>query len=281
MIVVTGAAHVLDPGVDPRPFMRQPKLKKFMGPQDAMAVVAAASAARVAGLPDALGERAGLYVAVGHLPFEREDIDLLLAGSTVEGPDGPRFDLPSFAEKGYASVNPLVTFRCLSNMPAFHASAALDLQGPYLVTYPGPGQLYAALEQARDDLLDGRVDQALVVGVCHQRNFLVEHHHRRLDPPVEASRLADGAGCLVLETAARGGARARARLESLQLSYAPRHPFEEPAPLAESFEPAVALPGELGPASLPVALSMVLGQALEHRVSARDGHLGASRWAAP
>ena len=88
-----------------------------------------------------------------------------------------------FATEGYLAPNPLLTFRCLPNMPAFHVSINFDLQGPYLVTYPGAGQLYAALEEARVALETGAIDVALVGGVAHQRNFLVEHHVRRLGRP--------------------------------------------------------------------------------------------------
>ena len=41
-----------------------------MGVQDDLAVVAAGQAAASAGLGNALGERAGLYLSVGYLPFE-------------------------------------------------------------------------------------------------------------------------------------------------------------------------------------------------------------------
>ena len=54
--------------------------------------------------------------------------------------------------EAFAALNPLLTFRCLSNMPAFHVSVNFDVQGPYFVTYPGAGQLYLALEEAVDAL---------------------------------------------------------------------------------------------------------------------------------
>src|SRR5216683_2228045 len=67
----------------------------------------------------ALGERAGLYMAVGSIPFEREHTDLLLRRSI--DPDG-RVSMARFSTDAFGALNPLLTFRCLSNMPAFHVS---------------------------------------------------------------------------------------------------------------------------------------------------------------
>jgi hypothetical protein len=156
-------------------------------------------------------------------------------------------------------------------MPAYHVSANFDVQGPYLVTYPGPGQFYLALEAAVQALGDGDIDVALAGGVAHQRNFLAERHHRRIDPPVAPERLRDGAAFLVLERGDAAGARARAWLEEYAILYRPHNPFEEaPAP-SETPESA------FGPASLPMALCAAGGE-LAHTLRARDGICGASRW---
>lgn len=269
-LIVTGLGRALGAGCDPSPFLKSRKSLKFMGVQDRLAVAAAGEALRSAGVGE-LGERAGLYLAVGYLPFEREDIDTLLNHSLVDG----RFSLTRFAAEGVQSVNPLITFRCLSNMPAFHVSVNFDVQGPYLVTYPGPGQFYLAIEEARAALAEGRVEIALVGGVAHQRNFLVQHHFGRVEPPVPPDRLRDAAGFLVLERPGR--AAPRLRLASLAIGYTPHHPFEESVAPAERFEGA-ALDGEYGAASLPVALC---AGALRHRLVARDGLRGASTWEVP
>jgi hypothetical protein len=163
-------------------------------------------------------------------------------------------------------------------MPAFHVSVNFDVQGPYFVTYPGPGQLYVALQEAVAALRARRVDLALVCGVAHQRNALVEHHFSRLEPPVAADRLLDAAGCLVLEREDAAGARARARLRALEVRYAATHPFEEEL-VPEERAAGVALPdGVLGPASLPVLVSLGLGQALRHELIAGDGLRACSEW---
>ncbi|MDH5492094.1 MAG: hypothetical protein OEY14_09075 [Myxococcales bacterium] len=296
--VLTGAGHiVLGPGgseeeADPIPYLRDRKSRKYMGLQDEMAVVAAGRALHRAGLEAPLGEDVGLFLAVGLIPFRYADIQRVVEASLVDD----HFSLERFASEGYARARPLIAFRCLPNMPAHHVSANFDLQGPYLVAYPGAGQLYQALDAAMDAIGSGRIEIALVGGVAHHHNFLVRHHFARLLPPVPAERLRDAAAFLVLEgaeAASRRGAPILARLEAKELRY-------------ERFDPRVALPAgaeslrlgasdiptirtlyeglELGPASLPAALSEALetpGFTLDHALHARDGVVASSRWTAP
>lgn len=285
-VVVTGAASVvLSPGertVDPSPHLRVAKTRKFMGVQDDLALVAAARAIKDAGLSTPLGERAGLYVAVGYIPFEERDVTPVLEGSLVDG----AFSMAAFAGGGYQRAHPLLTFRCLPNMPAFHVSMNLGIEGPYLVSYPGPGQLYLALEEACAALSEGRIDVALVCGVCHQRNFLVEHHLGRTDDPVARDRLRDAAGVVVLETREHAAARAhppRLALSSLEIAYRPfdartttPRKLETIARDTTRDEPSDV---ELGAASLPVALAR--GVPLVHRLAANDGIEASSAWVTP
>ena len=82
-IVVTGLGGA-GPDCDPRPFLKVRKSLKFMGTQDRLAVAAAGAALDSAGLRDSgLGERAGLYLAVGYIPFEKADVDLIDAAFYV------------------------------------------------------------------------------------------------------------------------------------------------------------------------------------------------------
>ena len=276
-IVVTGWGRT-EAGCDPTPYLKVRKSRKYMGKQDELAVSAAGAALATAGLAGApLGPRAGLFMAVGHIAFEREDIDRILDGSLVDG----RVSMPRFSAEGYVSANPLLTFRCLSNMPAYHVSANFDLRGPYYVGYPGAGQLYLALDEAAAALRRGRVEAALVLGVADQRNFLVEHHFSRVAVPVPAEGLLDGAGCLVLELASRAAARGaapRARLESWSVGYRPHDPYGAPPVPRETFDGAPAPAGHLGPASLPSALCGARPGSVRHEVEARDGLRGESRW---
>ena len=264
------------------PYLRVKKLRKYMGVQDDLAVVAAGRALESAGLADVfLGERAGLYLVVGHLPFERDDLAPLVTASEDQG----RFSPTCFSTAGVRAVNGLLTFRCLPNMPAFHISTSFDLQGPYFVTYPGPGQFYLALEEACAALADGDIDVALVGGVAHQRNFLVEHHFSRLDRPVPPERLADAAGCLVLETAnhaQRRQAPVRGRLLRWEAAYHRHDPFAGGPVPEERLEGTTGDPDrELGAASLPTRLSLAAGQGrrvLRHSLTSRDGISASSVW---
>lgn len=280
-LIITGLGHVLGPA-DPTPYLKSRKSRKFMGPQDEMAVVATGLALASAGLGvGSLGERAGLFLAVGYIPFEKADLDALLDASTVDG----SMSLARFSTDGIHAINPLLAFRCLPNMPAFHVSANFDVQGPYFVTYPGPGQFYMALDEAQVALRDGAVEYAIALGVAHQRNFLVEHHFRRLDPPALAGDLVDAAGCLIFETEAHAeqrGASVRGRLIEIEMSYEPRDPFEFSAPsmerfLLDGFNPGP--PGNLGAASLPCFLSRTAGcERVEHVLAGRDFLFASSVW---
>jgi 3-oxoacyl-(acyl-carrier-protein) synthase len=269
-LVVTGLGHVVSAPCDPTPYLKVRKNRKFMGVQDDLAVVAAGLALKQAGLASELGERVGLYLAVGYIPFEQSDIDQLLENSIDDG----RLSMQRLSTTGYSQLNPLLTFRCLSNMPAFHISMNFDIQGPYFVTYPGPGQFYVALDQACAALRSHMIDIAIICGVAHQQNFLVEHHFRRIEPA--ADRLLDAGGCLVSELAEHAtqrGARVRAVLRQYDIHYRAHNPFQESLkPREIGADPA------MGPASLPVALSVGCEPMLRHEISGRDGINASSIW---
>jgi 3-oxoacyl-(acyl-carrier-protein) synthase len=249
-----------------------------MGGQDHLAVCAAGRALESAGLEQSkLGPSAGLFLAVGFIPFERADINALIAGSL----EGERLSLRRFGTDGFAAVNPLLTFRCLPNMPAYHVSACFDIRGEYFVTYPGPGQFYLALSEAVEALTSGRLAVALVGAVAHQTNFLVSHHYQRLQHPVPECDLRDGAGFLVLERnsdhLARGGPT-RGQLLDLKIAYSPNDPFVEESEFAEKFTGCAAPGGEFGSASLGVVLAANKSGTIRHELRARDGISASSTW---
>lgn len=268
----------------PARFLKEKKSLKYMGLQDQLAVWVAGCALEQAGLLGRdLGDRCGLYLAVGYIPFEERDIAPVLAASL----EGSEFSLEKFSREGYTRAHPLLAFRCLPNMPAYHVAANFGVSGPYSVVYPGGGQLYQALEQALDDLRQERVDWALVGGVAHQRNFLVEHHMRRQIPSVEAGALRDAASMLVLRRAeGQGGCR----LTDVDISYSPFDPLKEVPPTADEMSLADdfrAVWGsasgalEVGPAGLGIALSRFLSSSesvLIHRMQSREGIQASSRW---
>jgi 3-oxoacyl-(acyl-carrier-protein) synthase len=269
-LVVTGRGHALTALCDSTLYLKSRKNRKFMGVQDELAVIAAGKALSDAGVTQGLGERAGIYLAVGHLPFDGQTIDELLEGSTDEN----GFSMQRLSTAGYGTLNPLLTFRCLSNMPAFHISMNFDIQGPYFVTYPGAGQFYLALEQACFALDSGAIDAALVAGVAHQRNFLVEHHFSRTGSA--PARLEDAAGCLLLERAADAGRRnapVRARLMDYEIAYEAHYPFEEAVEGCET-----GADEAMGAASLPVAVSAGAAGLLRHELKSSDGLRACSTW---
>jgi len=258
MNVVTGIGALSGSSCDSTPFLKSRKTRKFMGRQDELAVVAAARALESASLAAPLGERCGLYAAVGYIPFEESDINDLLQASL----DGDAFSMQRFSTNAFSALNPLLTFRVLPNMPAFHISLNFDIQGPYAVSYPGAAQFYLALEEAFAALDAHAIDVALVAAVADQENFLVRHHFRALDP----WRLKNAAACIVVERkedALRRGARIRATLTSWTLRC-------EETPECDERHLAH------GPASLGVALANAHG-ALTHEVRER-GLAATSVW---
>lgn len=247
------------------PWLKSRKMRKYMGKQDELAVIATGEALRAAGLqaaPDPA--RVGVYLCVGYIPFERSDIDALALPSIRDG----AFSMELFSTVGIEQVNPLLTFRCLPNMPIFHVSLNFGIRGPYFVTYPGIGQLYLALERAACALRAGEIDQALVGGVADQNNFLVDYHFGRLDGAATARE--DAAAVICLERRAdaeRRGARPLAELVGLDIQYRAHDPLDgECAGLVED---------GLGPASLGFALQ---GGSSAHEARTRDGFTARSEW---
>ena len=251
-IVVTGIGAVTG-SCDSTPFLKTKKLRKFMGKQDELAVVAAARA--VAGRP-LNPERTGLYMTVGYIPFEHEDIERLTNASR----DGDRFSMERFAANAFEAVHPLLTFRVLPNMPAFHVSLNLDIQGPYAVTYPGIAQFYLAMEEAIAALDSDAIDVALLGAVADQRNLLVEEHFA--SHGIDPATLENAAAFLVLE---RNGP-AKARLIESSIKYVPSMDDE---PLLR-----------YGPAQLGVALATATGT-FTHSATTRDGFQISSTWELP
>ena len=283
LLAIEGAgACVIGAGerADPTPYLAEPKTRKYMSAQDEMAVVAAARALASAGVErGSLGARTGLYLTVGHIPFEHDDIAKVVESSMDQG----EFSLARFTREGWQRGRPLVAFRCLPNMPAFHVSATFGIEGPCVVLYPGVGQLYLALDAAHDALARGDIDRALVGGVTHQRNFLVEHHFERVVPSVPKERLGNAAAFLVMSR----DERARVRREHVELQYQPVDPRVDSVVPEELFSldsAPVERTHEHGCASLPLALATAMERGgpfvLEHRVAARDGIRASSRWSA-
>ena len=230
---------------DVRPLLKDKKSFKVMSKQDALAVYTAVNAIRKSGLPEsAVANDTGIYITVGILPFEDEPLDVLYKESLKDG----RFDMESFSTKAYHSLNPLLTFKCLPNMPLFHVSSNLGMHGRYYITYPGREQWFMSLQQALVDLACGRVSHALVGAVADQRNLLARHHLDRL--PGGTADAVDCGVMLVLGRERNDNSIASIKLDSM--SYSPRDPFREGAAAM------ARLPVHTGPAEpgLFIALSL-------------------------
>lgn len=268
------------------PWLKSKKMRKFMGKQDQLAVAAAGRAAKDAALDErTLHERTGLYLCVGHIPFERAQIEAIARGSV----QGGEFCMERFSTTAFERVNPLLTFRCLPNMPAFHVSLNLGVRGPYFVTYPCAGQFYLALECAAVALESGEIDVALLGAVADQNNFLVAYHFRRM---LNAREIAewegvDASAFLCLER--REGARRRAveikiELLSSEISYAAPTLMGEPRQFAEevTFAGVKTAAIQSTAASLPMNLCRAVGSGdkgeFVHQLSSADGLEATSRW---
>ena len=118
-----------------------------MGRQDELAVVAAARRSQAAGLCAARARRALRALPRGRATSRSSERRSRSARRCVDRRRrGSRWQ--RFSTDAFSALNPLLTFRCLPNMPAFHVSLNFDIQGPYFVSYPGIGQFYLALEEA-------------------------------------------------------------------------------------------------------------------------------------
>lgn len=256
-----------------------------MGKQDMLSVIACGQAIKSGGIcPELLQERAGLFLSVGYIPFEREDVDELTRSSMQEG----EFSMESFSRNALYQTNPLLTFRCLPNMPIFHTSLNFKIQGPYFISYPGIGQFYLALEQALMHLESGLVDLALVGGIADQDNFLVSHHFSRQGSKQNLV-CRDAAGFFCLEKsspAKKRGATILSELVSYSIGYNAVDFTEKPFQREESFwlDGVVSENGReyLGPGSLPVVMESAMEKRQRgdfiHQVSTPDGFTLRSEW---
>ncbi|MBF0106526.1 MAG: hypothetical protein HQM16_14520 [Deltaproteobacteria bacterium] len=274
------------PSIPLRDFLKNKKMKKFMGRQDELALVAAGRAIEASGIDEeSLKHQTGIYLAVGYIPFEEEDFNILAANSEEAGV----FSMKKLSTDGFSSMHPFLTFRCLPNMPLFHISVNYGITGPYFISYPGPGQFYLALLEAVRALEAGEVEIALVGGVAHQKNLLVDLFYKRV-PELSGLKPVDAAGFIVLETSSHAeqrGASVRVALKALHLEYIPHDPLVRMHDYRESLTNVDAIEsvwtgGYPGAALLPVRLESAInsgcGGLLRHKVTTVDGVCALSEW---
>ena len=282
--VIGSGRCVLAPGettaLDVLPFLKSRKMRKFMGKQDQLAVVAASLSLQGCPLSaEVLRERTGLYITVGYIPFERDDIEAMARHSVEDG----SFSMQRFSTDGIEQVNPLLTFRCLPNMPAFHVSLNCGIQGPYFVTYPDAGQFYLALERAIAALSAHEIDYALVGAVADQDNFLVEFHRAHKSSLRDRTTRDAGAFLLLERSSGASGASSVLELQELDVQYRPHDPWNSARVHQESFLPdSISDDAYLGAASLPAFLDKARRThqtgVFNHRIATSDGIEASSRW---
>lgn len=228
---------------DPTGYLQVPKTIKYMSKQDRLAVNASGKALEGAGYDlEKLNDRCGLFMTVGYIPFKREEAERISGFSQ----DQDQFSMLKFSTDAYDSINPLLAFACLPNMPAYHLSANFNIQGEYFLTYPGAVQFYQVLSEAVQRLQNGDLKQAIVGGVSDQCNFLVENHFQKFHAGDER-RLSDAAAFMILESVTpASGASRRDRIKLVSLDTRYTKGFESSGHALPKFR--------LGPAELPMLL---------------------------
>lgn len=176
--------------------LKNPKNLKFMAKQDQLAVLATHNVLSQFPLTeDVLKEKVGIYLCMGNLAFEEKDLLKLATRSQQDG----EFSMKSFATDALASINPLMTFRCLPNMSVFHISNNFGIHSTYFVTYSGRPQWAQALKKAINDLKRGKIEYALVGAIADQRNPLTRSYLAKRGVPAEVE-VGDVAGMWLLTT---------------------------------------------------------------------------------
>jgi len=170
-----------------------------------------------------------------------------------------------FANDAMPALNPLLTFKCLPNMPAYHVSYNMGIRGPYQINYPGPGQWFQSLQQAINDLQQQKIKFAIVGAVADQVNPLVKHHIKRLDIHSRNPQgLIDSASVLVLGTQAT--ATHLGSLDKISIQYQPFNPLQAPSEQDNTSRMLNADAGAVDP-GLFIALTLASKNQGQHSVS--------------
>lgn len=221
--------------IDITSILKYPKNLKFMSKQDIMAVKCCHELFFKYPLSSTdLEQRTGIYFCMGVLPFDQKDLVTLANHSTENG----EFSISSFATNAMKAINPLMTFKCLPNMPVFHISLNFGIKSEYMVSYPGVFQTLQVLEQAISDLKNGKVDYAIVGAVTDQQNPLVQEYLKKIGADEVPAHDVAGAWLLSLNHGA-----SEICLDELQLNYTPIDYFS-------NFNLKNDLPSFYGPAKI-------------------------------
>ncbi len=219
-----------DPFATARQLLKDKKLFKFLSKQDALGLSAAGQAwsqAQIERIDANYSERTGIYLCVGILPFEDGPLHTLYENSK----EGDHFSMKNFSNKAFPAMNPLLTFKCLPNMPLFHISNNFQITGRYFMTYPGIPEWFEVLKRAIDDLNEGVVEYAIVGAIADQQNFLVSHHLQRINHAL-AARAIDASSVLILSAGQK--LTSFGKIEEVSVSYRPFDPLGQKELLIQS-----------------------------------------------
>lgn len=264
-------------GFRPQDHIREPKLARLMN-RDAQFAVAAARLA----LEDAkltvgetyLPETIAVYGAAGMAGLPLAEVLPLLRASVS---DTGEFDPARFGREGLRTVNPLLSFKILGNMPLCFVSICENLRGPNAIYTPWEGQGARAIEAGVEALLAGDAECALVGGCdvkTHELAFLGLQHEGCFRSWTETGAgpvPGEGAAFLILETEARAharGARIHACLDAFAIRT--RRPSDTTAEICAALWQGLNLRGPLAAVVAAANGTPALEQA-EHQALADHG----------
>ena len=240
------AAEVRD--FDPRPHFRIPKALKLTDRRTRMAVAAASMA-----LADAGGtidpERLGVVVGSSGSDLQAED----LARATADPGHRAAEDIPFFAQRVLAGLNPLWLLVNLPNMASAHVAIQLDARGPNSTVMTDWIAGAQAIGEGAGWIRSGEADAVLAGGAdAGVLPFVLASYEDadffRPDAAVpEPFAVSEGAAVLLLEArdhAVRRGARIHGEIAGYASACAP----PEECALAET------MPAAAGPGGAPAAV---------------------------
>jgi 3-oxoacyl-[acyl-carrier-protein] synthase II len=186
------------------PECKKSKLHKFMSRESELAFVACHDALQDAKIDNGFYNpyRIGLYVASGMTSGNISDILPAIQNSLDENNS---FSLGLFGKKGLKTINPILSFKILNNMPLCLVSIGFGIKGPNLIFNPWEGESAQAVIEGIQSVQNGSVDCAIVGATDTKINLLGLMFLQQiglLDKNEQKQRMipAEGACFMVLES---------------------------------------------------------------------------------
>ncbi len=259
------------------------KSTKLMSRDIELSVIATLEALNDAGLvtkaidPDAVNidpERAGVNLGAGLISCDLEEIAPAVAHSATNA----AFDIQKWGKEGIELVTPLWLLKYLPNMLACHIGIIHDLQGPSNTITCAEASAHLAIAEAADVIARGNADIVLAGGAEAKVNPIVMLRQillkrattvsndepakscRPFDADAAGSVFGEGAGVVVLETAANAkkrGARIYAELVGTGSSISHNPAYERLEPDGKAVQ--IAIEKALGDGNIqPTDLDLII-----------------------